>query len=61
MITEQTDKFPEIEWYQGELIERIDHDTIYVAYGESDDGRQWVATWYECDGQFEEIYDIEEQ
>ena len=52
---------PEIEWEMGDFIESFDyHDREYAADGESSDGRKWTGTWYECDGEFVEILNIEE-
>ena len=60
MKTKATEELPEIEWEQGQLSERIDHDAEYCTSGESADGRKWGGTWYECDGEFVEILNIEE-
>lgn len=60
MKTEATKDFPEIEWQRGELAERHDHLNVFAAYGESSDGKEWIASWEEVDGQFSDITNIEE-
>lgn len=61
MITKSNDHFPEIEWERCDLNDDHGHDKEYGAKGESKDGRLWGGTWYECDGQFVEIVNIEEE
>lgn len=60
MKTKATKELPEINWERGQFIEKVDHDTEYCAYGESEDERKWSGTWCECDGHFIEILNIEE-
>lgn len=48
-----------IQWEKGELVEIHDHDKCYLAIGYGEDGSTWGGTWYECDGEFIEILDIE--
>jgi hypothetical protein len=52
---------PNIEWEKGELVEVHDHDKCYKSTGHGEDGSIWGGTWYECDGEFIEILDIEKQ
>ena len=60
MTTSATGDQPEIEWKQGSLEDTDSHMTYYLATGVSADGREWIGTWEEVDGEFSEISDIEE-
>lgn len=60
MRTKPTDELPAIEWEQGDFVDRPDlYVNVYVATGESDDGRKWSGSWIFCAGEVE-IEDIEE-
>lgn len=48
-----------IHWEKGELCENLGHDKMYCASGIGEDGTLYEGTWYECDGQFIEILNIE--
>ena len=49
-----------IHWEKGKLCENHGHDKMYCASGEDEQGRLYEGTWYECDGQFIEILNIEQ-
>lgn len=60
MITRKTETHPEINWQRGQWLDAFDHTVLYVAYGQSDDGRKFTATMAICCGETE-IQDIEEE
>lgn len=48
-----------IYWEKGDLVEAHTHDKYYAASGEDEDGVLYEGTWYECDGEFIEILNVE--
>jgi len=64
MKTKATDKLPEIEW-EVDHLDRIYSDIdermeVFIAEGESKDGRKWQGSAYYFSDMFENIQDIEE-
>lgn len=47
MITLSRGEIPEIEWERGEFIEKHDGCREYACAGDSLDGREWIATWWQ--------------
>ena len=48
-----------IHWEKGELCENHGHDKMYCASAEDEQGTCYGGTWYECDGIFIQILNIE--
>jgi hypothetical protein len=49
-----------IEWERDGIIDTHQHEIHYAAVGTSEDGREWIGTWIEMDGEFESVEEIEE-
>lgn len=60
MKTPATSELPEITWERSEKVDNHDGYIEYNAFGESSDGRNWMARWFEYAGEFQNLEDIEE-
>lgn len=49
-----------IEWERQDEIDTHDHEIHYAAIGTSKDGREWIGTWIEMDGEEQDVENIEE-